>query len=149
MKATITGLCLAAFGLVFSGCGHGIAENKLPSVVVNAVKGKYNASNIDWEKKNNGYEAEFLQGQSEVTVLVNNAGNLLMQKSDVDTTAIPATIIRAINTTYAGYTMEDIEKLEKDNIAYYQFELEKKGSKDIKVVYKQDGNPAAGVSYWD
>lgn len=149
MKATIIGISIAAaFGL--SSCGQGIAEKKLPSIVVNAVKTQYtNAANIDWEKKTNGYEAEFMQGQAEITVLVDNAGNLLMQKQDIDSTAIPAAVLTAINTNHVGFTIDDAEKLDIKGISYYQVELQKQGSKDLKLVFTADGQPANGVEYWD
>lgn len=150
MKATSIVICVTAAAFALSSCGQGIAEKKLPSVVVNAVKTKYgNATNIEWEKRTNGYEAEFLQGQTELTVLVDNAGNLLMQKQDVDSTAIPVPVMNAINTNHPGYTIDDAEKLEKAGVSYYQLEIEKKGNKDLKLVFTADGKPANGVEYWD
>ncbi len=150
MKATVMSLCIAAAAFGLSSCGQGIAEKKLPSVVVNSVKTKYgNSTKIDWEKRDNGYEAEFLQGQTEITVLVDNAGNMLMQKQDVDSTAIPAAVITAINTNHSGYAIDDAEKLEKDGVTYYQLELEKQGEKDLQVVYTAEGKLANDIAYWD
>ncbi|RYZ53991.1 MAG: hypothetical protein EOP49_06095 [Sphingobacteriales bacterium] len=57
----------------------------VPSVVNNALQSGYpDAMNVSWEKAGKDYEAEFTRGQKELTVLINDQGQVLKHKEEAD-----------------------------------------------------------------
>ncbi|MCE3283480.1 MAG: hypothetical protein K0Q66_2217 [Chitinophagaceae bacterium] len=145
-----TWMIVAIAGMAFAGCGDHLNESKLPPAVVSAVKTKYaSTEKIEWEKATGGYEAEFYIGQVETKVLVDSAGNLLMQKQELKPAELPAAVTTAISTAYKDYVVDEADKLEKGGVTYYQVELDGKGAaEDLTLVYTADGKPADGISYW-
>ena len=126
-------------------CSEDIPDSKVPSVVLNAVQAKFgNANKIEWEKKNNQYEAEFKKDSIEYAVYIDSAGKLVMYKKDIEENELPAEVSRVISTEYIGYKIDDAEKIEKDGITYYQVELEGKGKKEVELIFSADGKMALG-----
>ena len=133
---------------IISSCSNDYPVSKIPSVVQNAVKAKFpGAINIDWEKNTNEYQAEFNLKGIEHTVYVDTSGNLLSFKHDIKVSELPAPIISAISTVYTGYKIDDTEKIEKDNVVYYQAELESKKNKDLQLIFSADGKLATQINY--
>jgi len=131
-----------------SSCSQDIPADKVPSVVLNTVQSKFgNAVKIEWEKKNNLYEAEFKMDSIDYSVYVDPAGRLVMHKQDIKENELPAAVSTIISTEYNGYKIDDAEKVIKDGIIYYQVELEGKGKKDLELVFSADGKPAPQMNY--
>jgi len=147
MKSTILIVTASLFFLY--SCSQDISNSKVPSVVLNTVQAKFGSANkIEWEKKNDQYEAEFRMDSIDYAVYVDAAGKLVMYKMDIKENELPAAVSLIIRTEYIGYKIDDAEKIEKDGITYYQVELEGKGKKDIKLNFTADGKLAPEMSYF-
>lgn len=142
-------LSLVAFSTALISCGQNLPASKVPSVVQNAVQSGFSAAaDIEWEKKNDLYEAEFKLDSVEHSVLVDASGKIIAHKSDMTLLNVPAQVKTAIGRE-TGYKVDDLEKLEIDGIPYYQVEFEAKGKKDKKVVYAADGSFASNIKYME
>ncbi len=151
MRQSIMIIVAGFFLLAAMGCSsQSIPAGKVPSLVLNSVKGKYpDASKVDWEKTKSMYEAEVqLTDSTEVTLQLDGNGKILMQKSDLAHNMLPAAVLTALQTRYKEYTIDDVELLEKDGVSYYQVELEAKGKKDLNLVLGADGTEQK-IGYWD
>ena len=143
MKSTILVVTASLFFLY--SCSQDIPNSKVPSVVLNTVQAKFGSANkIEWEKRNDLYEAEFKRDSIEYAVYVDPAGKLVMYKMDIKENELPAAVSLIISTEYIGYKIDDAEKIEKDRVTYYQVELEGKGKKDLKLHFSADGKLAPG-----
>ena len=121
-------------------CSQDIPNSKVPSVVLNTVQAKFGSVNkIEWEKKNDLYEAEFKKDSIEYAVYIDTAGKLVMYKMDIRENELPAAVSLTISTEYIGYKIDDAEKIEKDGVTWYEVELEGKGKKDLKLNFSADG----------
>lgn len=141
-------LFVAAVSLSMASCAQDIPASKVPSVVQNTVQAKFaTASNIEWEKKNNSYEAEFDMANTEYSVYVSADGKLIVYKLDIPASELPSPVTTAINRDHAGYRIDDADKIEKDGLTYYQVELEAKGKKDKNLVFAADGKLAEKIPY--
>ena len=146
MKNTILIVTASLFFLY--SCSQDIPNSKVPSVVLNTVQAKFGSANkIEWEKKNNLYEAEFRRDSIEYTVYVDPEGKLVMYKMDIKENELPTAVSSIIRTEYIGYQIDDAEKIEKDGVTYYEVELEGKGKKDLKLNFSADGKLAPEMSY--
>lgn len=146
----LLGIWVAAFGITFTACSQDIAASKVPSVVTNALQSKFTtATNVDWEKKKNMYEAEFKQDSLEVTVEIDAAGKIVRQKQDLTVQQLPANISQAISSQYKDFTIDDVEKVETNGTVFYQVELDApRGKKDIQLVFDANG-VASKSAFWD
>ena len=145
-------LLLIKAGLFLASCGsQNIAADKVPSVVLNTVKTKYPVNDdVNWERHKENYEAEIdVNDSTETTLLIDGSGRLLKQKMDIRDTDLPGSVSSALTQRYPDHTIDDLEKLEIGGVYYYQLELNKKGSKELHVVFTTDGHEDKSVEYWD
>jgi len=147
-------LLLVAGAFATSCNSQDLAIDKVPAVVVNAVAAQFpDAVGTEWEKKNALYEADFdLPDGTDVTVLVDATGKILMHKKDVAASVLPAAIQTVLQSQYKDYTIDDVDVVEKGGVTFYHVELEGKGLKGIKdkkLVFDANGKEAAGEKYWD
>ena len=146
MKSTILVVTASLFFLY--SCSQDIPNSKVPSVVLNTVQAKFgSANNIEWEKKNDLYEAEFKKDSIEYAVYIDLAGKLVMYKIDIKENELPAAVSSIVHTEYVGYKIDDAEKIEKDGVTYYEVKLEGKRKKDLKLNFSADGKLAPEMSY--
>ena len=123
-------LIAGAFSIALISCGQDIPASKVPSVVINTIQLKFpNSGTIDWEKKQGRYEAEFSVDSTAHTVVVHETGDILWYKTDILQTALPSAITSVISREQQGYTIDEIERINKGDTVYYRLELEAKGKK--------------------
>ena len=137
--------------LIASCNGQNISKHKVPSLILNTLKAKYPLANdVDWKKHGNLYEAELdIKDSVEISVLIDDAGKLIMQKQDVPVRALTPGIATTIKNQYKDYTVDDVEKIEKNGTIYYQVELEAKNKKEVNLVFLPDGREEKEISFWD
>lgn len=117
---------------------------------MNALNARYNtATGAEWEKKGSHYEAEFTLNGKELEVQVDGAGKILVEKSDILASELPAAVTAALQSSYKDYKVDDAEKLDRGGVAFYQVELESRGSKDLKKIFTAEGVEEKSLSYWD
>ncbi len=107
------------------------------------------ATNVDWEKNNDLYEAEFAVDSLELTIQVDATGKIIMQKQDAAANELPAPVLAVVGSQYKAYVLDDVEKIEKDNTIYYQVELEGTGKKDVLLVLDANGRVQSDMPYWN
>jgi len=150
MKAYI--LAAALFSVITGSCqNQNISASKVPSVVVNKVQESYpGAKDVDWKKSKDNYEAEIqVNDSTEVSILVNIAGNKVMEKRDIRISEVPSAVTNALTNHYKDYKIDEADQITKDGTTYYQLELEAKGKKDINVVFNANGTEEKSMTYWD
>lgn len=146
MKSII--LFITAVSVSLVSCGQDIPASKVPSVVQNTLQSKFaNAVDIEWEKKNNFYEAEFDIDKIDYKAHIDASGKLMICKMDMKVNELPAVVATAISNEHKGYEIDDADKLEKNGTTYYQVELDAKGKKDKQLVYTADGKLAQNITY--
>lgn len=134
----------------FSSCAsQDIPQDKVPSVVVNAVAKAYpTVTLVEWQKHAQGFEAEFDSDTTELTVLVDNSGTIVQTKRDVTVAELPEAIQRALNINYKDKTVDDVEMVQKAGQTFYQMELEAMW-KDTKLVFDEAGKEQKNLAYWE
>ena len=142
-------LFLTMLGLTPAACSQRLTAKDTPALVQNSVKARFpHATDLEWEKKKDLFEAEFIQGQQEYSVLLDAAGTIRMIKQEIAATSLPATIAEVLKKNYAAYTLDDAERIEKDGEVFYQVELEK-GLREQHLVFGANGRKNLQLPYWD
>ena len=146
MKIIMLSVMASSFWLI--SCSQDIPAANVPSIVQNALQSKFvDATDIEWEKKKNFYEAEFDMNNIDHKAHIDPNGHVIMYKMEIRKEELPQAVASAISRGHAGYDIDDAEKMEKDGMTYYQVELDAKGKKDKKLVYTTDGDLAQNISY--
>lgn len=148
MKKILVGFALV-IGSVIAVQAQDVAEKDVPEVVKKALSQKYaNATDLEWEKHGNNYEADFDVKRIDHAAMIDSTGKILMTRRDVMEKDLPQGIRTAISQTYKGMRLDDMELVEKDGKTYYQLELDQKGH-DKKVVLAENGKVVTDFKYWD
>lgn len=145
-------ILLCGIGCIFLSCGaQDIPQSKVPSVVVNAIQGKYPvATNIDWKKAGSLYEAEIDRKDSaDMNFRIDGNGKILMSKEKIPVTSLSPAITAAIRASYPTYTIEEAERIEVATGTLYQVELDQRGKKDVHLVFSEAGTENKSFTYWD
>ncbi len=125
-----------------------VNPDDVPAAVKETLLSSFpDAADIDWEQKGDDYEADFDVNKVDYSALFNASGSLIKHKQDIPESELPDAVRAAINTDYAAYRLDDIERLEEGQTMLYQVELDN-NTKDEKLVYSADGQQAQQV-YWD
>jgi uncharacterized membrane protein YkoI len=136
-------------GLSLAACSQRLSAKDTPALVQNALQARFpQATEVEWEKQKDLFEAEFNQGAQEHAVLIDAAGTIKMIKQEIAAQDLPAAIAEVLRQEHPGFRVDDTERLEKDGQVYYQVELEK-GFREQQLVLGAGGRKAANVSYWD
>ena len=148
MKKIIAGFAFV-IGSVVAVQAQDVAEKDVPEAVKSALSQKYaNATDLEWEKHGDNYEADFDVKRIDHAVMIDPSGKILMTRHDLMEKDLPQALQNAISQNYKGMRVDDVEQVEKDGNTYYQLELDQKG-KDKKVVLSKDGKEVTEPSYWD
>ena len=126
-------------------------SQKVPSVILNTLDTRFpNNTDVDWEKKGDVYEAKFNDhSKTEITVQIDELGNLVTQKQEIAISKLPLTLTSVIKNQYKDYKIDGAKKLEKDGKTYYQLELDGKGKIDQKLIFTPEGKEEKGFPFWD
>lgn len=142
-------IILLSSACILSSCDNDISKSKVPSVVLNTVEARYASSEVEWEKHGNVYEAEVdLNDSTELSARIDASGKLLMQKQDISIAELDSVVMKSIQSRFRDYRIEYVERVQKDGSTFYQVQLDKKGHKDLKLVFTVDGNEEKNFSYW-
>ncbi|PKV67447.1 PepSY-like domain-containing protein [Pontibacter ramchanderi] len=150
MKSTALAFLLLAGTLV--SCDDKDDDIKIedvPATVREALSSAFpNATDVDWEKKGEDYEADFDINRVDYSTLFNASGSLMKHKYDIAETELPEPIRANITQNYAEYKIDDPEVLVQDGDTLYQVELDHTTSTDEKLVFSTDGQKLTHA-YWD
>jgi uncharacterized membrane protein YkoI len=96
-------------------------------------------SDWDFALDENDYEVRYTMDGSDYVAYYDNGRWIRSETMLFDRTKLPASVTNAINTQYAGYTIQDVDREDEDNQVVYEVELVK-GNEKCKIHYSTDGN---------
>jgi hypothetical protein len=141
---------VVSFGiLVGSFIKQDVPVDKIPNEVKNAFARNFNnPSDVEWERKRDGYEVDFDLGNVDHAALYTAAGELLMIKMELNEQDLSPAISQRINEDFRGYKIDNIDQVKMGTRVLYQIALEGR-SEDRKVVYNAKGELEDNFDYWD
>lgn len=95
----------------------------------------------DWEYAldENDYEVRYTMDGSDYVAYYDNGKWVRSETMTFDRTKLPASVSNAINTQYAGYSIQDVDREDDANQVLYEVELVK-GNEKCKIHYSTAGN---------
>lgn len=116
-----------------------VKEDKVPAPVVSAFHKLYpEVKDYDWEMEDGNYEAEMDNGQMEVSVVFDGAGNLIMTEKEIAVSSLPAGCAAYVSKNYPGSAIKEAAEI-TDAKGVKTYEAEVKG---IDLIFDATGNYA-------
>lgn len=95
---------------------------------------------VDWEKEKDNYEAEFDQGKTEGSVLIDASGNLLETEFEIQNTELPKSVFDYVAKNYSGLKVREASKItDPNNTVTYEAEM-KQGKEKFDLIFDSSGN---------
>ena len=142
MKTTIlTGAFMLCSIALFSGCKDQHSGAIPNETILQAFNNKYPGINrVSWETKSEYKVAEFKNGANETEAWFDLQGNWVMTETDLPFNQLPQPVRTSFsNSEYADWKVEDVDKLERIQMAtLYIIEVEK-GETEADLHYSEDG----------
>jgi uncharacterized membrane protein YkoI len=145
MKRIILTSALAIFILCANAQekkGHSKCCKKIvvPESVKKAFSDKYpDAKKVKWDLEKPGqYEAEFKIAKLETSVLIDENGTILEVETEISKKALPEAVQNTLKTDFAGYEIEEVEKIDANGVIKYEMEAEK-GKEEFELVFDANG----------
>ncbi len=146
MKTKFLFMTLMLVGLTaFASCDDDDDNDRpviAPEAVVKAFEAKFpDVTYVAWEYKQDYYVAEFVDNGVEVDVWFSPDTEWKMTETDVrGLDNLPLDVKEAfVNSGYATWAVDDIDKYERPDATFYLIEVEKRGEKDRNLYYAPDG----------
>ncbi len=141
---------IAVFAPLFmtlASCAQDIPQSLVPSVVINAFQQQFpKATDLEWEKKGELYEAEFDLAFKDHKVILDANGKVLKHKQDIAVADLPAAVKESIKKGFPHYNIDDAKKIDSEGVIVYKVEVEKRleicaGNENTpKCEYYNNGN---------
>lgn len=145
MKNCLFTLLLLAVPLTFVSCSDDDDDNKFNFVteaVHNAFQNLYpQVQPYDWEIEGAYIKAEFYKDNLHSEAYFTPEGAWVRTETDFRGT-LPEPVTAYLTTNYSDYTVDEVDWVETPNGNYYEVELEKPGTPDVRVNVKEDGTLA-------
>lgn len=110
MKKTI--LITAFLYAALAASAQKIKEKDVPPAVKNTFSKVYpQVKEAKWEKEGENYEAEFEQGRTESSVLIDSNGKILETEVEIAVQDLPATVKDYVQKTYNNASIKEAAKI--------------------------------------
>lgn len=139
MKKLAVAMVLLSSGVI---AAQDIPASQVPSLVTNSFKQQFaDASDVEWEKEGENYKVEFDTGffTDDHEAWYDKSGKLLRHEEEISGKELPEAVMATIKARYAGYKIDDVDKITENGKATYKVELDKYQSPDIDVVFDEGG----------
>jgi uncharacterized membrane protein YkoI len=94
---------------------------------------------VEWEHKGDQYNVEFEIGFfSDYEAWFDSSGKLLKYTEEISKSDLPEAVKETIKSQFAGYRIDDAEKIVENGVETYEVEIEKKDD-ERKLVFTKDG----------
>ena len=141
MKKVIVLSAAALLLFASSAFAQRITQDQVPSVILNSFQQAFpKATDIEWRKNVNSYKVEFEIGifEDDHDVWYDKSGKMLKHDEELPKRDLPKAIISTIEKDFAGYKVDEVDKITEDNTVTYHVEIEKNDS-ELKVVFDAKG----------
>ncbi|MCE1188257.1 MAG: hypothetical protein LWX56_03870 [Ignavibacteria bacterium] len=112
----------------------------VPELVKKEFAAKYpKATKVKWGIEKPGeYEAEFDLNKSEMSVVIDEKGNVLEVETEMKEAELPQAVKATIAKDFAGYKIGEVEKSDAKGVVSYEMEA-KKDKAEFELVFNGNG----------
>ena len=118
----------------------GMAAARVPGAVSTALRSAHPAAtDVEWTREDDGYEASFAESGSDVSVVFSASGAVQETETEIAVADLPAAVRRTLDRDYAGRTVSEAARIvAADGAVTYEAELTQ-GGRTVDVVFDASG----------
>ncbi len=140
MKKILFALLLST-GFILQAAAQEVKESDVPTAVKTSFKSAFaNAKDVEWKKKEGNYKAKFEVNGTDYIAYYGADGKIISKGLKIRRSELPTAIADAVKSGYAGRTIDNVYRMDKNGSAFYLVKLD--GDPDTKVLYTPDGQVA-------
>lgn len=142
MKKYTTIIAIVIMCIGSSAYAQKINKKLVPSLIINNFQREFpRVFDVEWKIENNTYKVEFEAGsrRQDNSVWYDDMGRILKRKVDISKKDLPTKVLYTINSQFATYKVDDVEKITDQYGTTYSLELKKK-REEWKVIINEDGS---------
>ncbi|WP_299700312.1 SdiA-regulated domain-containing protein [uncultured Pontibacter sp.] len=131
--------CILSSLTLFSACDNIWLKRDVPDAVkVGFIETYPNIKQVDWDKENGLYEAEFKISGRERVALFQEDGKLVSYTEEIDEEFLPGSIHAYLQQYYQNYKVEEVHRIQASDQTTFKVELEQ-GSKEKILQFTESG----------
>lgn len=126
-----------AIGLCFAGAqlfAQKIESKTVPAPVKAALEKSFQVKDATWEKEGENFEAEFKKNGKEMSAIFASSGVMVGTEEEIAKTDLPPNAQEVLQKEYAGYKVEEANKVTDKGVIKYEAEIEK-GESSYKLSF--------------
>lgn len=125
-----------------------LSNSEVPSIIRNSFLGEYpQATDIEWEREGDLYKVDFeLNKKIEQKIWYDPTGEIVKREEEMSATDLPTLIHSKIKTEFAGYHIDEVDKVTTKTEVYYQVELESFFKEDWEITINAQGKILSKVA---
>ena len=141
-------MCCLALGLWLGVNAQVTVTGKdLPASIQTSFSGQYpNASGSNWRMKDDLYRVNFTRDGVKQMASYDATGKMVSSGTMAKESDLPSAIGSSIKSSYAGRSIDEIYKIDKNGTSSYWITL--KGSPETKIMYDTTGQVIRDKSNW-
>lgn len=131
----------------YSGRDTDVSPTNIPGAITQSFNSVFpGARDVDWETSANVYKVDFEVNNVDYDAWYTSTGTLIAYKFDITRSSLPQSVSATINNRFAGYTIDDAEKVVKANSTGYEVELESRNMEEDAYIL-EDGTYVSSAFY--
>jgi len=147
MKKTLLICCITGSLALGVKAQVTVTSTNVPNSIQTSFKGAYpDASSMNWRMKDDLYRVNFTRDGVKQMASYDASGKLVSSGSMVKETELPSAIGTSVKSAYAGRSIDEIYKIDKNGTPGYWITL--KGSPDTKMMYDTNGQVIKDKTNW-
>lgn len=135
-KLQLTFLSIAHFGIL-TAFSQNKNEFEIPEQVIKTVQNLYpEIRKPEWEKENDMYEVEFELNEKEISIKMNENGEVVEKEEEIEIRELPTPIHEFLKSNYQSVKIDEVSKVTlKEGATMYEIEM-----KDQELLFDSQGS---------
>lgn len=112
MQKILVLMGITAITACSSAQNNNSTDEKIPSAVKDAFVKKYpNVKEVDWDKEDGTYEAEFEVNNKDFSIAFDPAGKIIEEEIEIENDELPQAVTDYITSNYKGKRIKEASKI--------------------------------------
>ena len=135
---TLLGAVAITIVMASTGYGQDLKERDVPSAIRNSLAANFSKDHANWNKEGTNYEASFKLKGKEISVLFDDAGNVVETEQEIGAADLPPSAMDVLKNEYSGYDVEEFARIDTQGVITYEVEL-KQEKQSFDLIFDSDG----------
>lgn len=135
---TLVGVFAIAITFVHAGYAQDVKEKDVPVAIKNSLVKNFTTNRAEWNKEGANYEASFKEKGNEMSVVFDDAGNIVETEKEIKQNELPLPVQNVLKKDYKDYELEEIAVIDSKGTITYETELER-GKESLEIIFSADG----------